>query len=141
MAPATKLDPRYKGPYVITSLHSDGNVAKIAGYFSGTEHDSPVHISRLVPFDTSRADSLDIADAMVEPGIYVVQDVLAHQVDSSGVLELIIRWYRNPLTTWEPAYNLRDIAQVKTYCAAQGLIINAPPPAPAPSARGGRARR
>jgi hypothetical protein len=140
-APPNKLSHRYSGPYVITALTSGGNIATIRHVYSGIDHSSAVHISRLVPFDLSRADPADVADAQLEPGSYVVAEVMDHVIDPERGLLLYLRWHGNTVTTWESAAFLTKVAVVNAYCAARGLTIvpaAQPPPSRARAARAAR---
>lgn len=124
-----RMEPHYTGPLVITRLESRGNMAYMRPVFGGPgELTKPVHVSRLIHFDLSRATSEDVATALVEPGDYVVKEVLDHRVLADGTLEFHLSWYDSVHRTWEPAAHLVKIKRVQDYCLEHGLELVAPPP-------------
>lgn len=123
----TKLEQRYVGPYRISRMESGGNVASLVSpFFDTDEVVARAHVSRLVHFDMSRATADEVGAALVEPGSFVVAEVLEHQMQPGGELLLHIRWLGNPLTTWQSALSLAKVEKVKRYCEAHGLSLAQP---------------
>lgn len=132
--PSNRLEPRYKGPYIITALQSEGNIASLRhAYGTCAPLDGLYPVYRLIPFDMSRADPLDIADAQLDSDFYVPAEVLEHRTSADGALELHIRWFGSDTTTWQPITDFVGNALVNEYCSKHSIAA----PVPAASKRRG----
>ena len=116
-----RMQPWFTGPYKITSVSPDGNFVT-AAHFNQLEADTKqIHVSRLLPFDYSRATREEIVQFQLEAGSAVVDAVIEHRVLADGLIEFNIQWLGHALTSWLPSTSVRKIIKVIDYCKAHGL--------------------
>jgi hypothetical protein len=120
-----RLLPHFTGPFTVDSVSSDMNFVTVRHYVDKEKVTGPVHVSRLLHFDASRADPTDIIDFQLEPGSFVVSEVLDHRQLADGSYEFHLAWKGTPITTWRPEKECRSLVKVKDYCATKGITISA----------------
>jgi len=136
-----KLQPYRTGPYRVGQVSADGNLLTAAHYIDGSVV-GPLHVSRVVRFDATRATKADIAAFQCEEGSFVIDEVIEHRQLDGNALELHIRWRGTPLTTWQAAHSIQKVKIVRDYCDARGLSVSATDtPTPSASGGGGKTRR
>jgi hypothetical protein len=116
-----KMLPHFIGPYVITHVTGDGNFVTTHHFIDKTSVMGPVHVGRLLHFDASRSSAADIAEYQLEPGSFIVEDVIEHRKMDDGSLEFHLRWRGTPVTTWEQSRAIKHVIRVKEYCSAMHL--------------------
>jgi hypothetical protein len=124
-----RLLPHFIGPYVVTAVSADKNFVSGQNYIDKKITIGPVHVSRLLHFDASRATPADVAEFQLEEGCYIVDEVVEHRTLSDGSLEFHVRWRGNPIKSWEPTSNVKKIKIVQDYCSTHGLSLATTPPA------------
>lgn len=135
-AAPNRLEPHFVGPYRVVELDKTRNFATLV-HFLGGPRVGPIHVSRLIHFDASRASKAELTDAQLGVGQRVVTEVLGHRIAGDGSTEVHLAWYGTPITTWEPLCNQKLVTMVQKYCADNGIAMPAAP-APAVLGRGGR---
>jgi hypothetical protein len=130
-----RLLPHFIGPYVVTAVSSDKNFVRAKHYIDLKTLIGPVHVSRLIHFDASRATPAEVAEFHLEEGCYIVDEVVEHRKLDDGTFEFHIRWRGNPIKSWEPASNVKRVKKVQDYCVEHSIaleVVRAPPPVEAP---------
>jgi Integrase zinc binding domain len=120
VAAPTRLHPWCEGPYQIVRVENEGNIVH-ARHFASKQIVGPFHVSRLYPFNMSRATPAEIADFQLEEGSAVVEQVLGHRVLSDGVREYHLKWFGNEKTFWTPSEGVSKVTLVREYCEQHGL--------------------
>jgi hypothetical protein len=93
-AAPNRLAPHFTGPYQIVTVTADGNFVT-GRYFAalpGSAASGPYHVSRLLPFEFTRAGKAEVASFLVEDGYGVVVSVHGHRQAVDGTYELNLRW-------------------------------------------------
>ncbi len=119
-----RLLPHFIGPYTVTAVTADGNFVTAVHFVDKASVMGPVHVSRLLHFDGSRATPTEIISYQLEPGSFVVDSVIEHRVLGDGSYEFHLRWVGTPVTSWQTARDVKRVDKVVEYCASMGL----PPP-------------
>jgi hypothetical protein len=121
-----KMLPHFVGPFVVTSVTGEGNIVSGVHFIDGTTTMGPVHVARLVHFDASRATPKDVADFQLEPGSYIVEEVLDHRTMADGSRQYFVRWRGTPIQSWLAIADCPGgwPLVVVDYCKTRGL----PPP-------------
>ena len=122
-----RLLPHFIGPYVVTAKSADDNFIRGHHYIDKKITIGPVHVSRLLHFDASRATPADVAEFQLEEGCFIAEEVVEHRTLGDGTLEFHIRWRGNLIKSWEPASNVKKIKIVQEYCDTHGLSIATTP--------------
>jgi hypothetical protein len=136
-AAPNRLMPWFQGPYQITSVRDDKNFVTARHFGTPTVDAGPFHVSRLKPFDMSRATREELTAFQIEDGNGVVIDVLGHRVLADGTYEFHIKWLSEQnLTSWLPSGGLRQVVRVINYCRAQGIPLPGTEPKVAAAAAG-----
>ena len=119
-----RLLPHFIGPYVITAVSSDKNFIRGKHFIDSKILIGPVHVSRLLHFDASRATPAEVAEFHLEEGCYIVDEVVEHRLLDDGSTEFHIRWRGNPIKSWETASNVRKVKIVQDYCIDHGITLD-----------------
>jgi hypothetical protein len=142
VVPANRLLPYFSGPYRLTRVLDDGNVAYGTWLTApALPEEGPFHVSRLLHFEfqLSTRELKDVALFHAESGSGVVDKVINHRVADNGAYELEVVWVSaTPVHTWTPLDNLRQVAVVKEYCEQHKIKIEENPPSHAKAPRASR---
>jgi len=117
-----RLLPYLPGPFTVESVSADGNFVSAKSYLDGSTRVGPVHVSRLLRFDASRATPEEVVAFQCEEGTFVVLEIIEHRQLGEG-LEFHVRWKDTPITTWQPASDLAKVARFKQYCVRNGIVL------------------
>jgi len=117
-----RLLPYFTGPYTVTSVSADGNFVVAKSYLDGSTMIGPVHVSRLLRFNASRATPEDVVAFQCEEGAFVVLDIIEHR-QLNGHFEFHVRWKDTPITTWQPASDLSRVVKFQQYCTRHSIAI------------------
>jgi hypothetical protein len=115
-----RMLPHFAGPYTVVSVSGNGNFVT-ATHFVDKSELGPVHVSRLLHFDASRATPADVVAFQLDAGSYVVDDVLEHRALADGSLEFHIRWLGTAVTSWQASQGVKQVVKVQEYCKLYGL--------------------
>jgi len=124
-----RMLPHFTDPYTVASVTADGNFVT-ATHFVDRSVLGPVHVSRLLHFDASRATPADMVAYQLDAGSFVVEDVLEHRRPADGSLEFHMRWLGTAITYWQASQGVKQVLKVQEYCKRYGL----PDPRVAPKA-------
>ncbi len=142
VVPANRLLPYFSGPYRLTRVLDDGNVAYGTWLTApALPEEGPFHVSRLLHFEfqLSTRELKDVALFHAESGSGVVDKVINHRVADNGAYELEVIWVSaTPVHTWTPLDNLRQVAVVKEYCEQHKIKIEEKPPSQVKAPRASR---
>jgi hypothetical protein len=116
-----RLLPHFIGPYTITSVSGDGNFVHAVHYLDKESAVGPVHVSRLLRFDASRAPTVELVGHQLDAGSYVVDEVLAHRRLDDDSYEFHLRWIGTPITSWAASRDVKKVNKVKEYCVRMQL--------------------
>jgi hypothetical protein len=133
-----RLLPYFTGPYRVVSVSADRNFVTATHMLDGATA-GPLHVSRLLRFNATRATAADVAEFQCEEGQFVVAGVIEHRTVADG-LEFHVRWRGTELTTWLHSREVKRNVIVRAYCAEQHLELEAETAA-APARRRGVGRR
>ena len=127
-----RMVPHFTGPYRITSVSPDSNFFEATHYLTPTTTSGPFHVSRLIPFDFSRATPEEIALYQLGEGSGLVNTIKSHRVLDNGSYEFEVKFIGNPVPVWLAAYGLRRVVKAIDYCKLNNLPpLGAAPRAPA----------
>ena len=137
-----RMASHFTGPYTV--LTTSNSFVTAAHYLEPGVVHGPFHVSRVVPFDMSRATPAEIAQHQTEEGFAVVERVEDNRLLADGSREFLIKWLGVPITSWLASNDVRKILKVIEYCRTLGLPAPGSEPrraATAVAARGTRAAR
>ena len=140
-----RMLPHFTGPYRVVTVTADDNFVT-ARHFLGAEEkiEGPFHVSRLIPFDMSRATKEELAHFQLDVGSGIVDGVDGHRVLADGTYEFKVRWFGYPVPSWLGSKDVRQVIKVLDYCKEHGLPLPGaavPKARGAPPGRGGRGGR
>jgi len=128
MAP-NRLVPHFTGPYKVVRVSDDANFVHVLHYLTPTaEPEGPVHVSRLLHFDFSRATAEQIAQFQLGDDSGIVSNVKSHRLLPDGTYEYEVEFVGNPVPFWLPGFGLRRVVKVIDYAKQNAL----PPPGSLP---------
>jgi len=116
-----KMLPHFRGPYVVTGVSKDKNFISVKGLIDEEVRLGPYHVSRVIPFDASRATAAEAAEFLAPEGLFIVADVKEHRVNPDGSRSYHVSWRCTPLTTWLPEQELGSNKIVQEYRERNGL--------------------
>ena len=117
-----RMLPHFTGPYRVETVSGDGNFVTARFFLTEEKVEGPFHVSRLLPFDYTRASKLELTYFQTDVGQGVVESVESHRKLSDGTLEFQVRWYNYPVPSWLAEADARKVAVVQDYCRAKGLV-------------------
>jgi hypothetical protein len=124
----------YRGPYRVTDTDKDFYVVRevLANKVLG----KPVrtHVSRMLPYNASRVSDVQLHQAKLPDGYFVIKSVVAGPRPDG---RFQVAWHHTPDLTWEPPSALWACAPYKEYCTAHGLDLSGVPTRAAPPADAG----
>jgi hypothetical protein len=124
----------YRGPYRVTDTDKDFYVVRevLANNVLG----KPVrtHVSRMLPYNAARVSDVQLHQAKLPDGYFVVKSVVAGPRPDG---RFQVAWHHTSELTWEPPSALWSCAQYKEYCTAHGLDLSGVPTRTAPPAGDG----
>ena len=124
-AAPNRLLPWFDGPYQVVEITPGNNSVRARHFLDPLgKTGGPYHVSRLLPFDFSRATAQEIAQFQLEAGSEIVESVLGHRTLHDGTNEFNIQWLGSNITSWLAGAALTKVIKVINYCAANNL---APP--------------
>ena len=127
-----RMVPHFTGPYRITRVSDDKNFFEATHYLTPSLTSGPYHVSRLIPFDFSRATPEEIALYQLGEGSGLVSTIKSHRVLDNGSYEFEVEFVGNPVPVWLAAYGLRRVVKAIDYCKLHNLPpLGAAPRAPA----------
>jgi hypothetical protein len=121
-----RLLPHFTGPYTVKRVAKDGNFVSLTHFLDPASNLASVHVSRLLPFDGSRASITELVDFQLEPGSYVIASVIEHRQHDDGTYEFHVKWHGTPVTSWLPASAVPKNVVVQSYCDAHKLVMPGP---------------
>ena len=124
-----KMLPHFRGPYVVTGVSKDKNFISVKGWIDEEVRLGPYHVSRVIPFDASRATAAEAAEFLAPEGLFIVADVKEHRVNPDGSRSYHVSWRGTPLTTWLPEQELGSNKIVQEYRERNGLSSEVANPA------------
>ena len=147
-AAANRLLPHFYGPFKATDISPDGNFVSGTHFADAGSPQGPFHVSRLIPFDMSRATPAEIAHHQLEPGTGLVDTITNHRTLADGTMEFEVKWFATDLISWLSGADLKSVIKAIDYCKERGLPAPgsikptrpAAPPQGATRARSPRAR-
>ena len=116
-----KMLPHFHGPWVITRILAGDNFVHVKGWIDPTVVLGPIHVSRLLPFDASRATRADVAEFLAAEGQYIIARVIEHRFEPDGTRSFHLGWRGTPVTSWLPEKGLESNQIVTKYREANGL--------------------
>jgi len=127
-----RMVPHFTGPYRITRVSDDKNFFEATHYLTPSIASGPYHVSRLIPFDFSRATPEEIALYQLGEGTGLVNTIKSHRVLDNGSYEFEVEFVGNPVPVWLAAFGLRRVVKAIDYCKLHNLPpLGAAPRAPA----------
>ena len=116
-----RMLPHFTGPFKVLRVVGDGNSVLLAHYLEPEKQEGPVHVARLLPFDMTRATSLEIAAHQLEEGSSIVEAVVDHRQLGDGSMEFKIKWLNYPIETWVDSKRLTKVKKALEYCRSKGI--------------------
>jgi len=116
-----RMLPHFTGPFQVLRVVGDGNSVLLAHYLEPEKQEGPVHVARLLPFDMTRATSLEIAAHQLEEGSSIVEAVADHRQLEDGSSEFKIKWLNYPIETWVDSKRLTKVKKALEYCRSKGI--------------------
>jgi hypothetical protein len=105
----------------ITVVQAGDNFVHVKGWIDPTVVLGPIHVSRLLPFDASRATRAEVAEFLAAEGQYIIARVIEHCLEPDGTRSLHLGWRGTPVTSWLPEKGLESNQIVTKYREANGL--------------------
>ena len=102
-------------------MSKDKNVVSVKGWIDEAVRLGPFHVSRVLPFDASRATAAEAAEFLAPEGLFIVADVREHRVNPDATRSYHVSWRGTPLTTWLPEHELEGNKIVQDYRERNGL--------------------
>ena len=114
-----RMEAHFTGPYKIKKV--TGNEVQLSHYLSMDVTEGPVHASRLLSFDMSRATPQELAQFQLGEGNDIVSGVQDHRELADGSYEYMIKWLSYPVPTWVDGERLSKVVKVIQYSEVHGL--------------------
>jgi hypothetical protein len=113
-----KLCSHWRGPYHVDERIND-NFYTLRDLY-GTLH--RVHVSRMRPYDASRATEQDIEQVYLDDGSFLVDHIVRHRKQGSE-LQFFVSWvgFSDDQNTWEPGTSLIKTTAFQDYVLANNV--------------------
>lgn len=117
-----KMLPHFHGPWIITRILPDANFVHVKGWIDPSISLGPIHVSRLLHFDASRATRAEVAEFLAAEGQYIISHVIDHRVEADGSRSYHLGWRGTSVTSWLPEKGIEQHQLVVEYREANGLL-------------------
>jgi hypothetical protein len=117
-----KLTDRWQGPVQVVAKVNESvyTIQRVGGL------EENVSVQRLKPFDMSRTTVTDELARLLNPGEYIVEDILRHKISSTGEYRFDVKWQGIPELLegrWSEPASLRSVTKFKEYCSKTGIPL------------------
>jgi transposase InsO family protein len=120
----TRVSVYFHGPYITSKVSPDGHLVW-GRFFSSPEglYTGPFHVSRIVPFNSSRFDPVTASFMNIKDGQGLVEKVLEHRAVPGGGYEFRIKWFGTTLESWTTLEGSGRDSGILDYCREKGLEV------------------
>lgn len=126
----------YRGPYRVSDTDGDFYVVREVLANNVLGKGVRTHVSRMLPYNTTRASDVQLHQAKLPDGYFVVKSVVDGPRPDG---RFQVAWHHTADLTWEPPSALWSCAQYAEYCATHGLELTGVPKRSAATATDGAA--